>query len=73
MFGWTEYSFDWFMDCLFYIQYIYNIYWSINAELLIDWLGLGSLAGVEEVARDGTRYFAFKGIPYVEPPIGKFR
>jgi len=43
------------------------------SAIKVELEGLGTLKGVEEVARDGTRYFAFKGIPYVDPPTGQFR
>ena len=35
--------------------------------------GLGSVEGKEDVARDGTRYYSFLGIPYLEPPLAELR
>ena len=36
-------------------------------------LGLGKLKGKEDVARDGTRYYSFTGVPYAQPPVGDLR
>lgn len=35
--------------------------------------GLGKLKGKEDIARDGTRYFSFTGVPYAQPPVGDLR
>lgn len=33
----------------------------------------GLLVGTNEVTDNGTRYSAFRGIPYAEPPLGDLR
>nr|UYG55603.1 carboxylesterase 3 [Arma chinensis] len=33
----------------------------------------GSLQGTEESSRNGRKYYAFRGIPYAQPPVGKLR
>ena len=40
---------------------------------LIYIAGLGSVNGKEDIARDGTRYYSFLGIPYLEPPLADLR
>lgn len=33
----------------------------------------GLLVGTNEVTNKGTRYSAFRGIPFAEPPLGELR
>ncbi|CAH1395301.1 unnamed protein product [Nezara viridula] len=33
----------------------------------------GSLQGTEESSRNGRKYYAFRGVPYAQPPVGKLR
>jgi len=40
---------------------------------VVELEGVGKVKGREEVARDGTRFYSFTGIPYAQPPIGQLR
>jgi len=48
---------------------------SVSTSLCVDVdiEGLGKLKGREDVARDGTRYYSFTGVPYAQPPVGELR
>ena len=47
--------------------------WATSKQLFNINLGLGKLKGKEDVARDGTRYYSFTGVPYAQPPVGDLR
>ncbi|XP_023347046.1 esterase FE4, partial [Eurytemora carolleeae] len=46
---------------------------SLVSAVQVDIVGLGSVNGKEDIARDGTRYYSFLGIPYLEPPLADLR
>lgn len=58
-----------FFLLLLFLQFVLNVVQSDLPKTIIRQTSNGPIEGVEQISSLKQKYYAFRGIPYAEPPI----